>query len=480
MKSLKTRQALALATGLFAAALPPADAATATTGATTSAHVSGGRYGNVTVTRPAGPMRGFVVLFSGNAGWRTTDQQAADALARSGAMVVGVDTQRYAATVASKKETCHNLVGDAEAMGHQLQREEQSSRYFSPIVAGSGQGGILATRMLAQAPMNTLAGAASVDPDATLDARFAPCPPDPTITHTKGLPGFVEVGATTTAAVSAPAQTDGTPAVVRRLAAGTTTADAMVALLGSHVRPHEASEEDVSDLPLIELPAARGSDMLAVVISGDGGWRDLDKTIAEALQKKGVSVIGWDSLRYFWSTKTPQQTSHDLARVLETYGSRWHTRHIALIGYSFGADVMPFAYSRLPEALRAKVSQMALLGFAHNADFQIRVTGWLGMPASDEALPALPEMSKVPPAIVQCVYGEDEEDTLCPVLAKSGVSVIRTPGGHHFGRDYNNLASSILDSWRKQIAVRECGGSSAKAPASGAQAAECAAKSAAK
>jgi type IV secretory pathway VirJ component len=466
MKSLKPLLARAIATGLLAAALPSVHAAPM------PASVSGGKYGSVTVTRPAGPMRGFVVLFSGNAGWRTTDQQAADALARNGAMVVGVDTPRYAATVASTKETCHNLVGDAEAMGHQLQREEQSSRYFSPIVAGSGQGGILATRMLAQAPMNTLAGAASIDPDATLDTRFNPCPPDPTITHSKGLPGFVEVGATTTTAVSAPPQADGKPTAVQRLSAGTSTADAMVTLLGAHLRAHEASEEDVSDLPLIELPAARDSDMLAVVMSGDGGWRDLDKTIAEALQKKGVSVIGWDSLRYFWSAKTPQQVSHDLARVLDTYGSRWHTRHIALIGYSFGADVMPFAYSRLPESLRAKVSQMALLGFAHNADFQIRVTGWLGMPASDEALPALPEMSKVPPAIVQCVYGEDEEDTLCPVLAKSGVSVIRTAGGHHFGRDYNSLASSILDSWRKQIAAREC--------AAGKNATGCASKSAAK
>lgn len=60
-----------------------------------------------------------------------------------------------------------------------------------------------------------------------------------------------------------------------------------------------ALEGDVSDLPLIELRAAQPTDLLAIVISGDGGWRDLDKTMALALQRDGVSVVGIDSLRYF-------------------------------------------------------------------------------------------------------------------------------------------------------------------------------------
>ncbi|WP_049020542.1 AcvB/VirJ family lysyl-phosphatidylglycerol hydrolase, partial [Burkholderia cenocepacia] len=69
--------------------------------------VSGGRYGPVTVTRPSGPLRGFVVLFSREGGWRAADQQAADALAKAGAMTVGVDSARYAANLAAKQETCH-------------------------------------------------------------------------------------------------------------------------------------------------------------------------------------------------------------------------------------------------------------------------------------------------------------------------------------------------------------------------------------
>jgi len=397
--------------------------------------IPGGRYGNVTVTQPVGPLRGLVVLYSQASGWSAADQQSAEALAKAGALTVGVDTARYAANLAAdlaqKKETCNQLVGDAEALSHQLERQSQSSHYFAPIVAGTGQGATLAMQVLEQAPSNTIAGAVSVDAEPTLDRRFRPCPPDATIIRDK-IPGFVEKAST-----------------------GNADRARLVTLIAPHLQTISAHDDDVSDLPLIELPAAHPNGLMAIVISGDGGWRDLDKTIAQALQKDGVSVIGWDSLRYFWSEKPPAQTSRDLARVMQTYGARWHAQHVALIGYSFGADVMPFAYNRLPDALRAKVSLISLLGFAPDADFQIRVGGWLGMPASDKALKVRPELTRVPPAIVQCIYGADEEDTLCPALTKTGIEVIRTSGDHHFGGDYNALERRILAAFRKQSGVQD-------------------------
>lgn len=418
-------------------------------------HVSGGRYGDVAVTRPIGTMRGFTVLFSAGEHWNADDQTRADALAHHGALVVGVDRERYATNLAAlKNETCHKLYSDAEALSHQLERQEASSQYFAPIAIGSGEGALIAQRMLSQAPANTMAGAVSLDPAAKLDARFAPCPADPTLSRGKGLPGFFEQGVTTVAgATKSPAATSAGVAP-HAFAANLSDADKLVALAAPHLHLASENEEDVSDLPLVELPAAHPTDMLAVVISGDGGWRDLDKTIAEALQKQGISVIGWDALRYFWSEKSPAQTSHDLARVINTYASRWHAKHIALVGYSFGADVMPFAYNRLPDALRAKVSYMSLLGFAPDADFQIRVVGWLGMPASDKALKVQPELAKVPPSIVQCVYGADEKDTLCPALANTGIDLVKTNGSHHFDGDYSALAAKIIEGWKKEIAVR--------------------------
>jgi type IV secretory pathway VirJ component len=438
-------------------------------------HLSGGRYGEVTVEWPQGEMRGFVVLFSAGKGWTAADAQAAHALAERGALTVGVDTERYAANLAATGKACRHLDGDAEAVSHQLERQLKSSRYFAPIMAGTGQGATLALHVLAQAPANTIAGAVAVDADAKLAHDFLQCPPDPTISRGSALPGFVETGVTKQAAIVALQQAERSavkegadspgfhfdkdadrltaPLLAkppRMFAATATRADQLTALIEPHLQTDMGGDQDVSDLPLIELPAARSSGKLAIVISGDGGWRDLDKTIGEELQKDGVSVVGWDALRYFWSEKTPEQVSRDLARVLRVYGARWHADSFALIGYSFGADVMPFAYNRLPASLRDKVALVSLLGFAKAADFQIRVTGWLGMPASTNALPAEPAVERMPAGLVQCFYGEEEDDTLCPALA-SKQEVIRTSGGHHFGHGYDVLEQRILSGWEKRV-----------------------------
>jgi len=271
----------------------------------------------------------------------------------------------------------------------------------------------------------------------------------------KDLQGFWSVGLTEAATKPmrdhlALLAKGGTPVEIEDLpgkpVSGDTLADLVLLRLG---RP-EADASGLDALPLTELPVEMHSDLMAIVISGDGGWRDLDKSIAETLQKDGVPTVGWDSLRYFWSKKTPEETARALALIMKAYMAKWHASKIALIGYSFGADVMPFAYNRLPADLRAHVALMALLGFAQNADFEITVGGWLGEATSADALPIKPEIAKVPPALIQCFYGIDEDDTMCPDLAASGVEQIKTAGGHHFDGDYAKLAKQILDGLRKR------------------------------
>lgn len=422
-------------------------------GAADAATLDGGAYGMVHVTPPAGAMDGFVVLFSRGAVWADSDQHAADALAAKGAYVLGVDTEAYLTRIGTAKEVCHHMPGDAETLSHQIERELGTTSYYAPIMAGAGAGGMIAESALVEAPANTIAGAVSIDPTATLDSRARPCPAE---TAGPRLPGFWAVATSPGLSPTAAGMLDalrakGVVFTQHRLAGSQSEADTLVALIAPYLGRPQYSPEDVADLPLIELPAPHGSDVLAVVISGDGGWRDIDKSIAEDLRKQGVSVVGWDSLRYFWSEKTPARTAHDLARVLRRYAALWHAQHFVLIGYSFGADVMPFAYNRLPSDLQARVSLMALLGFAPAADFEIRVFGWLGMPPSDKALPVQDEVARVPPALVQCFYGADEADTFCPKLTGTGVQVIRTDGNHHFDGDYHALARTILARLKQRL-----------------------------
>jgi type IV secretory pathway VirJ component len=202
--------------------------------------------------------------------------------------------------------------------------------------------------------------------------------------------------------------------------------------------------QGLPDLPLVTLSSAPGAP-LAIVLSGDGGWRDIDREIAAALHHRGYAVIGWDCLRYFWQAKNPDILARDLARVLSFYELRWRPPEVVLIGYSFGADVLPFAFNRLPAELRRRIVQISLLGYAGRADFEIRVAGWFGAGPSDAALDGRPEMARITPRLIQCFFGAEESDSACPPLRSRGAEVIETGGGHHFDGGYLVLAQRIAD-----------------------------------
>jgi type IV secretory pathway VirJ component len=209
---------------------------------------------------------------------------------------------------------------------------------------------------------------------------------------------------------------------------------------------------DLAHLPLVEIRAAKPGPFFAVIYSGDGGWRDLDKTLGELLATQGVSTVGVDSLRYFWHQKSPEQVASDLATILAVYRSRFGAERVLLIGYSFGADILPFAFNRLPADDQARVVQITLLGLGSHAAFEFHLSNWVPGPDTEGPL-VLPELLRMDLARLQCVYGSEEEDTLCPLPELKGVEVIRTQGGHHFDGDYRALGQRILDGARRRLAA---------------------------
>ena len=427
---------------------------------TPAAAVDGGRYGDVRLAEPNGTTRGYVVLFSDAGGWTDADQATLEAIARLGAVAVGVDLKTYLAKLGVNQAKCDKLVADVELLSRQLEREFSLAEYYFPIVAGAGEGGTIAAAILAQAPGNTLAGAASLNPSAVVHSDHSLCAGAPPTADGSGyrfdpipiLNGFWSVGMTGSAPAASRAfvetlRSSTTPPNIQLLNAGSQSE-----ILASLIAPHlnQSVLGDVDGLPLVELPAEHQSRLMAVLLSGDGGWRDLDKTIADKLQSLGVSVVGWDSIRYFWRKKSPEKTAADLAAIINSYGAKWHANKVALIGYSFGADILPFAYVRLPAALRQRVVMMSLLGLESAADWEIRVFGWLGAPPSADATPVGPAIEGVPGALIQCFYGEEEKDSFCPALASRGAEVIRTKGKHHFDGDYAHLAQQILAGFKRR------------------------------
>src|SRR3954452_22702615 len=114
-------------------------------------------------------------------------------------------------------------------------------------------------------------------------------------------------------------------------------------------------------------------DVMAVLLSGDGGRAELGKSGAAGLAAAGVPTIGWSSLRYFWSPKTPEQTAADLSRVVGRYTRAWNKPRVILIGYSFGADVLPFVMTRLAPDVKSRIIDVVLFGPGLTASFEFHV-----------------------------------------------------------------------------------------------------------
>jgi len=204
------------------------------------------------------------------------------------------------------------------------------------------------------------------------------------------------------------------------------------------------------NIPVVEVPSSQPSDTVTLFLSGDGGWRDLDKDVAGDMAKSGgYPVVGIDTLRYYWEHKSPEQTATDLSELMAHYRQKWGAKHFVLAGYSFGADVLPAIYNRLPEEDKARVDGIILLAFARSGSFEIAVEGWLG--ASGKEAATGPEMAKLPGDKVFCVYGVEEKDESGCTEATAPGQKQQLPGGHHFDEDYPALAKrliAVIDKWK--------------------------------
>jgi type IV secretory pathway VirJ component len=405
----------------------------------------------------------MVFLISQGAGWGAQEEAQAKELVDAGAAVVGIDFPSYMKSISADDGDCIYMVSDIEDMSQQVQRRIGNPTYRHPIVAGMGDGGATALAMISQSPLQTIGAAVVVDPAAgfpTLSKELCtPASKEPLGDRTvygfqEGpLPAAVTIGFTAAADAATRKHADSLKqehSEVEIQDVSGAASDAFMDLLTDSVEESGQSTQPM-DLPLTVLDAKPTMNTMAIIFSGDGGWRDIDSEIGGYLQSNGVPVVGIDSLRYFWSERTPQQTAKDLGHIMDTYRKKWGVSNIVLIGYSFGADVIPASYNLLSKADQGRVKQMSLLALSKEVDFVISVTGWLGVAGEGKGGNSVADIAKINPKIVQCMYGTDEDDDPCPSMKESGVETVGIDGGHHFDEDYEALGKRILESLHKRL-----------------------------
>lgn len=214
--------------------------------------------------------------------------------------------------------------------------------------------------------------------------------------------------------------------------------------LGSGVGVVGSVNAQSADHMLTEVPSDSGN-TLALVWSGDGGWRELTDDLTKEWSRRGIASLGVNSRQWLTSkTRTPDSLVAYSTELIREYMARWHRSRILLVGYSRGAGFMAILATTLPPDLREKTAGVVLLGLDHSASFEfhlIDLVKTVKRPTDIAIRPFLDRLSWAPGV---CVYGSDENDSVCPELDPAVYSIIERSGGHHFDRDYTQLADDIL------------------------------------
>jgi type IV secretory pathway VirJ component len=424
----------------------------------------------------------LVLFISGDGGWNQGVVTMARTISSLGATVVGIDIVKYMKKLNASHEKCVYPAEDFELLSKFIQQTLHYPRYCTPVLIGYSSGATLAYVLIAQAPAGTFKGAISMGFCPDLPLTIPPCSGSG-LKHVPGPKGkgysFLPNKELSTPWIAFQGAIDEVCPADTVTSFVKLTGNAQEILLpkvghgfsveknwlpqfkqayssilnkGDSITPREVASSvgGVEGLPLVEVPAVTGKSgkMFAIILSGDGGWAGIDRALADAFTEDGIPVVGWNSLNYYWKKRTPEEAARDLERIIVHYQSLWKRDSVLLVGYSFGADVLPFLANRISSQVSEKVTKLAFLGLSDKADFQFHVSGWLGG-ASDGSLPVLPEIKKLSGKNMIYLYGADEKESVAKEIDRTIVKVVELPGGHHFNGHYQTIAQTILGSGMK-------------------------------
>lgn len=420
-------------------------------------------FGKVYIYEPKTATQNIVILISGDAGWKYGVVSFAEEFCAMNNVVVGVDVIRYFTELRKRNEDCYRVTPDFVELATTIERRYNFPDYRPAVIMGYSSGATLVYGILAQARAGTFIGGISLGFCPELELPKMLC-------ETNGLKEKVDISGRSY--TLEPDARLGNPWIVLHgkldkvcsytdavdFVNKTTDAELISLSSAGHgfskwadfmpewkdafnrlVRKYDSSQpqkgvsDRVKDLPLIITESESASDEgpAAILISGDGGWYSFEQSIADKLAEDGIPTIGLDSKKYFWKRRTPEETTADLKMVIEYYSKIWHRDKFLFIGYSLGAEIVPFIINRLPDDLKS-ASSSVLLSPGVNTDFEVHITNMLGMGNRQNTYIVPDEIKKMMPVRTLIIFGSGEKTTVPDLLAGSGPVVVKIPGDHHY------------------------------------------------
>jgi type IV secretory pathway VirJ component len=421
-------------------------------------------FGKVFVYKKSDTPSNVIIMISGDGGWKSGVVGFAEKFSDMNNLVVGVDILRYFKDLRQRPDECYTVAADFVKLATVIEKKYNFPDYAPPLIMGYSSGATLVYGILAQARSGTFIGGISLGfcPDIELPKMLC---------QTNGLTERIDVSGKSY--FLQPDAKLGNQWIVLQgkldkvcnysevedFVRKTTDAelitlpdvghgfskwsdfmpqwtDAFNRLIGKNRKSQTAKENPtmVKDIPVVITLAKFQNKYLpvALLISGDGGWYGFEQSIADKLAGEGISTVGLDSKKYFWNRRTPDETAVDISATLKYYGREWGRDRFMLIGYSLGAEIVPYIINRFPADMKSMVSSAVLLSPDISTDFEIHISNMLGMGNRQNTYNVIDEMNRIESVSTLCIFGADEKSKVPGLLKGDALKTEIIPGDHHY------------------------------------------------
>lgn len=442
-----------------------------------------GIFGKIKVYQPKSPPKELVLFVSGDGGWNSGVVDMAQTFVDLNATVIGIDIRSYLGNLGKTKSACYYPAADFENLSKFIQKKYHFRNYTNPVLLGYSSGATLVYGILAQSPANTFSGAIALGfcPDIQIPKPLCSgsglkvhalggkkgfyleantnlsepfyvlqgmtdqvCDFKATASFLKEIPN-AKLIALSKVGHGFSVKKNWVPQMKQAYAEIVTKSAAETAK-----DKEEIEENQMKELPIHVIPAAGNPEKpMVFLITGDGGYTSFDKSFCSELAARGTPVVALDALKYFWNEKTPASATADVQKLINLYKEKWQRQKVVLIGYSFGADVLPFVFNRMDKKLQENVALLAMLSPSTEADFEIHITDMLNLSVGGKQYNVISEIDRMKNVRSLCLYGSEEEAEIKGKTTNPDLSFSIISGGHHYDNQFKELAEIVISKTAK-------------------------------
>lgn len=182
--------------------------------------------------------------------------------------------------------------------------------------------------------------------------------------------------------------------------------------------------------------------LAAVYWSGDMGMRlGTGRAIVESLRAHGIPVLSVSSPALFSRPRDRAFVDHTVAQSLSAALAQSGAQRLAVVGSSFGADIIGSGLGRVAPELRRRIASVVLVVPATDVYFHANPSGvFYRGPAAADPDHTIPLLRGLP---VTCIFATEEDGSLCRTAVMARARRVGIDDGHRMLFSHGLLAAAV-------------------------------------